>query len=166
MNTWKLEPRFYTRTRVFGHECTRARGRNRKPRSSRITTGAICSLSLSLPPWPTLDTPPIPEWTHVWPTQAEYTQAILYLLNDARYLEEAMRVYPGVSARPIVASLNVQREALVVDGWTRFGIYFVLYGVSIIVDWYFFFFFFGRDLVVASHKFFDKFWIGHCFGKR
>lgn len=38
MNTWKLEPRFYTRTRVFGHECTRARGRNRKPRSSRITT--------------------------------------------------------------------------------------------------------------------------------
>lgn len=115
MNTWKLEPRFYTRTRVFGHECTRARGRNRKPRSSRITTGAICSLSLSLPPWPTLDTPPIPEWTHVWPTQAEYTQAILYLLNDARYLEEAMRVYPGVSARPIVASLNVQREALVVD---------------------------------------------------
>lgn len=56
MNTWKLEPRFYTRTRVFGHECTRARGRNRKPRSSRITTEQYAP-SLFHPRWHE-DTPP------------------------------------------------------------------------------------------------------------
>lgn len=113
-------PRFYTRTRVFGHECTRARAGETE---NRDQVGLLRSNMLPLSStsfWPTLDGTkthhPPPEWTHVWPTQAEYTQAILYLLNDARYLEEAMRVYPGVSARPIVASLNVQREALVVDG--------------------------------------------------
>lgn len=134
MNTWKLDAAvLHTYKGVWPrvHTCARARGRNRKPRSSRITTEqyapSLFHLLLAHPRWHE-DTPSPPEWTHVWPTQAEYTQAILYLLNDARYLEEAMRVYPGVSARPIVASLNVQREALsIVDGWTRFSGFILFY---------------------------------------
>lgn len=106
----------------------RARRRNRKPRSSRITPKQYApSLFFFASPSCFVPEDTTPEWTHVWPTHAEYTQAIFYLSADARYLEKQREfAWCSYSTYRCVSSLNVQRMALAADGRAPFRVCFVL----------------------------------------
>lgn len=143
MNTWKLDAAvLHTYKGVWPRVHTCARGRNRKPRSSRITTEqyapSLFHLLLAHPRWHE-DTPSPPRVdTRVANTGGIYTSNPLSL-ERCPLSGRSNESLPWCFRSPYRCVVKRSTRGIIHRRWmnTILGVYFVLYGVSITVHRYF-----------------------------